>query len=151
MPDTGEVTKIVSAYAKRNALPADQLPQLIAIVHSALARIESGQSSEEPQKPLVPAVSVKRSVQRDTITCLDCGKPQKMLKRHLLTSHQLTPDQYRQRWGLSQDYPLVAPGYAAKRSELAKSIGLGRRPLAEGQAAEPSGSQDVVELPKAPE
>lgn len=134
MPDTGEVTKIVSAYAKRNVLSADQLPELIAIVHSAFARLESGQSSEELQKVLVPAVSVKRSVQRDTITCLDCGSTQKMLKRHLMRVHQLTPDQYRQRWRLSQDYPMVAPSYAARRSELAKSIGLGKRLSMTGEA-----------------
>ena len=148
MPDTAEVTKIVSAYAKRNALAPDQLPQLIAIVHGAFARIESGQSPPAPQHALVPAVSVKRSVQRDAITCLDCGKPQKMLKRHLLTSHQLTPDQYRERWGLARDYPMVAPGYAAQRSELAKSIGLGRRRVTAVEAALPAPSEGV-ELPGA--
>lgn len=120
-----QVTKIVSAYAKRNPLPADQLPALIATVHAALASVESGR----PPAPAIgpePAVPIRRSVQPDAIICLDCGKPQKMLKRHLMTAHNLSPSDYRKRWGLKDDYPLVAPNYHAQRSELAKSFGLGR-------------------------
>ena len=131
MPDREHVAKIVSAYAKRNALAADQLPALIATVHGALVGIEGG-VLPEPTKELVPAVPIRRSVQPDAITCLDCGYRGKMLKRHL-TTHQLTPDEYRKRWGLKRDYPMVAPNYAARRSALAKSLGLGLKRTQSGQ------------------
>lgn len=135
MPNTDHVAKIVSAYAKRNALAADQLPALIATVHGALAQIEEGGRRELPSSPtkLIPAVPIRRSVQPDEIICLDCGYRGKMLKRHI-EKHQLTPSAYRERWGLKQDYPMVAPNYAARRSELAKSLGLGRR--VKGQPSE---------------
>lgn len=126
MPDREHVAKIVSAYAKRNPLAADQLPALIATVHTALASIEGG----GPPTPAIgptPAVPIRRSIQPDAITCLDCGHRQKILKRHIMTAHQLTPDGYRVRWGLKRDYPMVAPNYTARRRELAKSIGLGQR------------------------
>jgi predicted transcriptional regulator len=126
MPDREHVAKIVSAYAKRNQLPADQLPTLIATVHSALASIDGG-GLPEPAKELVPAVPIKRSIQPDAITCLDCGQRRKMLKGHLMTVHQLTPAAYRERWGLKSDYPMVAPNYRAQRSELAKSYGFGQK------------------------
>jgi predicted transcriptional regulator len=126
MPDREHVATIVSAYTKRNALAPDQLPALIAMVHGALARVEGGGLPEPPKGQPEPAVSVRRSVQLDAITCLDCGYRGKMLKRHLM-KHQLTPAAYRERWGLKGDYPMVAPNYAARRSELAKSIGLGRQ------------------------
>jgi predicted transcriptional regulator len=126
MPDREHVAKIVSAYAKRNPLPADQLPTLIAVVHNALTGLEGG-VVREPANELVPAVPIRRSIQPDTITCLDCGYRGKMLKRHLMSAHQLTSNDYRQRWGLKNDYPMVAPTYAASRSELAKSFGLGTR------------------------
>jgi predicted transcriptional regulator len=102
MADTDHVAKIVSAYAKRNQLPADQLPALIATVHGALASIERGTPSE-PVKGPEPAVPIRRSVQPEAITCLDCGHRQKTLKRHLMTAHQLTPATYRERWGLKRD------------------------------------------------
>jgi predicted transcriptional regulator len=127
MPEREHIATIVSAYAKRNALAADQLPALIATVHGALARLEGGGLPEPPRGQPEPAVSVRRSVQPDAITCLDCGRRAKMLTRHLMTAHQLTPAAYRERWGLKGDYPLVAPDYAARRSELAKSFGLGRQ------------------------
>ena len=126
MADREHVAKIVSAYAKRNVLAADQLPTLIATVHAALASIEGGVLHEPAIAP-EPAVTIRRSVQPDAITCLDCGHRQKTLKRHLMTAHKLTVDEYRKRWGLKSDYPMVAPNYAARRSEMAKSIGLGRR------------------------
>jgi predicted transcriptional regulator len=126
MPDREHVAKIVSAYAKRNQLPADQLPTLIATVHSALASIDGG-GLPEPAKELVPAVAIRRSVQPDVITCLDCGYRGRMLKRHLMTLHKLTPAAYRERWGLKSDYPMVAPNYAARRSEMAKSYGFGQK------------------------
>jgi predicted transcriptional regulator len=126
MPDRGHVVKIVSAYAKRHALAADQLPALIATVHGALASIEGGRQPE-PAKFLAPAVPIRRSVQPDAITCLDCGRQQTMLKRHLMTVHQLTPAAYRARWGLKSDYPIVAPNYTVRRSEFAKSYGFGQQ------------------------
>jgi predicted transcriptional regulator len=126
MPDRGHVARIVSAYAKRHALAADQLPALIATVHEALVGIEGGGLSE-PAKELVPAVPVRRSVQPEAITCLDCGQRRKMLKGHLMKAHNLTVDAYRVRWGLKSDYPMTAPNYTARRSELAKSFGLGQQ------------------------
>jgi len=126
MPNREHVAKIVSAYAKRNTLSADQLPTLIATVHAALVSIEQGGLPEPPPMKLVPAVPIRRSVQPEAITCLDCGHQGKMLKRHL-TKHQLTPEVYRERWGLKNDYPMIAPNYSARRSELAKSFGLGQR------------------------
>jgi len=115
---------IVSAHASNNALPADQLPKLIQQVYSALATAQ--QSATAPLRP-EPAVSVKASVHQDHLVCLDCGKHFSMLKRHLMTDHQLTPDQYRQRWQLPPTYPIVAPAYAKTRSAMAKRIGLGRK------------------------
>jgi predicted transcriptional regulator len=115
---------IVSAHASNNALPADQLPVLIQQVFSALATAQ--QSAATPPRPS-PAVSVRASVHQDHLVCLDCGKHFSMLKRHLMNDHQLTPDQYRQRWQLPPAYPIVAPAYAKTRSALAKRIGLGRK------------------------
>ncbi len=124
--------KIVSAHVSNNTVDATALPSLIQTVHKALANIGE---EEVPVEKLVPAVPVKKSVFADHIVCLEDGKKLKMLKRHLATSYNMTPDQYRERWGLPSDYPMVAPDYAAKRSELAKSIGLGRKPSAEAEAA----------------
>jgi predicted transcriptional regulator len=138
MPDREHVEKIVSAYAKRNALAADQLPTLIATVHGALAAVESGKPPEPPKGQPEPAVSVRRSVQPEAIICLDCGRRAKMLKGHLMAAHKLTPGAYRERWGLKGDYPMIAPNYAARRSELAKSFGLGQQGgRRRGQADQP--------------
>ena len=115
---------IVSAHASNNPLSADQLPRLIQQVFSALATAQ--QSAAAPRRP-EPAVSVRASVHQDHLVCLDCGKHFSMLKRHLMTDHQLTPEQYRQRWQLQQTYPIVAPAYAKTRSAMAKRIGLGRK------------------------
>jgi len=120
----GLVVQIVSAHISNNAVTPDQLPTLIQRVFSALASVE--QASAAPTKP-EPAVPIKQSVRAGHIVCLDCGKHFSMLKRHLMTDHQLTPDQYRQRWGLSASYPIVAPNYAKTRSTLAKKFGLGRK------------------------
>ena len=129
MPESGNDTsslemvwKIVSAYVSKNSLPPGDLPHLIKTVHEALK--SSGQAVGKPE----PAVSIKQSVKPEYIVCLDDGKKLKMLKRHLRTAYNMSPDEYRQKWGLSSDYPMVAPNYAAKRSELAKKIGLGRKP-----------------------
>lgn len=116
--------RIVTAFAGNSPIRAADLPKLIGDVQAALAKAIS--PVPEPE-PLVPAVSVKRSVAPDSVTCLECGKKLKSLKRHLHTRHELTPEAYRQKWGLMPDYPMVAPVYAAERSALAKAIGLGRR------------------------
>jgi predicted transcriptional regulator len=115
---------IVSAHAANNSLPADQLPRLIQQVFSALAAVQ--QNAVAQPRP-EPAVSIKASVRPDHLVCIDCGKHFSMLKRHLMTDHQLTPEQYRQRWQLSPTYPMVAAAYAKTRSALAKRIGLGRK------------------------
>lgn len=117
--------KIVSAHVSNNPVEASALGSLIQLVHKTLAGIGE---EEAPVEKLVPAVPVKKSVFADYIVCLEDGKKLKMLKRHLATSYNMSPDQYRERWGLPSDYPMVAPDYAAKRSQLAKSIGLGRKP-----------------------
>ena len=116
-------TKIVAAYLGGNPLAASEIPNLIKSVYSTLVGTEAPASV--PAEQLQPAVSVKRSVTPDHIVCLECGDHQKMLKRHLQTSHGLTADEYRAKWSLPRDYPLVAPEYAARRSELAKAAGLG--------------------------
>ncbi|OJW29793.1 MAG: MucR family transcriptional regulator [Rhodospirillales bacterium 69-11] len=118
---------IVSAHVSRNALPAAELPALIQSVFTTLAG--TGKETVVPDRPQ-PAVPIKRSVFPDHIICLEDGKKLKMLKRHLANSYQMTPAQYRERWGLSADYPMVAPNYAARRSTLAKEAGLGRKPAA---------------------
>jgi predicted transcriptional regulator len=119
------VAEIVAAYVGKNRIDPSELPALIQQVSQSLA--SRGQGPAASPAALTPAVPIRRSVGADTITCLDCGKKAKMLKRHLLTTHSLTPDEYRTRWGLPGDYPMVAPNYAARRSELAKLAGLGHR------------------------
>ncbi|RMF36535.1 MAG: transcriptional regulator [Alphaproteobacteria bacterium] len=118
-------TEIVSSHVANNAVATADLPDLIETIFTKLHDLAAEQS-EKPVE-LVPAVSVKKSLTDETITCLDCGKQMKMLKRHLATDHNLTPDEYRARWGLKADYPMVAPSYARKRQELANKIGLGRK------------------------
>ena len=118
--------EIVSAYVSRNALTSDQIPGLIKSVHTSLARLQDGDASARQAAPK-PAVSIRRSVTPDYIVCLEDGKRLKMLKRHLRTTYNLTPEEYRAKWGLAADYPMVAPNYAAQRSAFAKKIGLGRK------------------------
>lgn len=116
---------IVTAYLSNNPLPAATIPDLIATVHGALTNI--GRPSEEaPQTSRKPAVSVRKSVTPDYIVCLEDGKQLKMLKRYLRSNYGMTPAEYRAKWGLPADYPMVAPNYAKQRSEFAKQIGLGR-------------------------
>ena len=117
---TSEVT---AAYVSNNSLNAAQLPEIIRTIHSSLAGLQSGGAAAEP---LAPAVPIKKSIHDEYIVCLEDGKKLKMLKRHLRTAYGLTPEEYRQKWGLPADYPMVAPNYAAQRSAFAKKIGLGR-------------------------
>jgi predicted transcriptional regulator len=123
---TGE---IVSAYVSHNSISSHDLPTLISSVHAALKTLGAVAPVETPLE-LRPAVAIKKSVTPDFIICLEDGKKFKSLKRHLMTHFQMTPDEYRAKWGLPDDYPMVAPNYAAVRSTLAKSNGLGRKPSA---------------------
>jgi predicted transcriptional regulator len=118
---------IVSAFVSNNSVPVTELPALIGSVLDALTKVASGSTQQPAEEPKAPAVPIKKSVQPDYIVCLDDGKRFKSLKRHLRTVYNLTPDQYRAKWGLAHDYPMVAPNYAAARSELAKQMGLGAR------------------------
>ena len=116
---------IVTAHVSNNNVEVQDLPSLIEHVYTALAGLGNEKVEEAP---LEPAVSIRSSVKNDHIVCLEDGKKMKMLKRHLMTDHGMTPAEYRERWNLGADYPMVAPDYAEKRRELAKQIGLGRKP-----------------------
>ncbi len=116
---------IVAAHVSNNSVAVSDLPTLISSVHGALAGLSSGEPSAPPQEPAVP---IRSSIKREFIVCLEDGKKLKMLKRHLMTHYGMTPDDYRAKWGLSADYPMVAPAYAEQRRDLAKAIGLGRKP-----------------------
>ncbi len=118
--------EIVSAYVSNNTVPASEIPALINQVYAALSRV-SGRPVEVALEPLKPAVSLKKSITPEYIVCLEDGKKFKSLKRHLRTQYNMTPEQYRDKWGLSADYPMVAPNYAAARSQLAKQMGLGQQ------------------------
>ena len=118
-------SRIVSAHVSNNTVSVGDLPELIRHVYGTLASLNE-RSQTQLDRPL-PAVPIRRSVMPDHIVCLEDGKKLKMLRRHLKTAYNMTPDEYRERWSLPADYPMVAPNYAAQRSELAKKIGLGRR------------------------
>jgi predicted transcriptional regulator len=122
----GLTAEIVSAYISNNTVASADIPALISQVHSALLRVSSGEA-ETSSEPLKPAVPIKRSITPDFIVCLEDGKKFKSLKRHLRTQYSMTPEQYREKWGLAADYPMVAPNYAAARSRLAKQMGLGQQ------------------------
>lgn len=117
---------IVSAYVSNNSVPASDLPTLINEVHSALLRVTSGHTVTAPEAPK-PAVPTKKSITNDYIVCLEDGRKFKSLKRHLRTQYNMSPDDYREKWGLPPDYPMVAPNYARARSNLAKQMGLGQQ------------------------
>lgn len=119
-------SEIVSAHVANNAVAQDGLPELISNVFGTLEGLIEP-AAQEPE-PLVPAVSIKKSVQDEYLVCLEDGKKLKMLKRHLSTSFDMTPEDYRAKWGLPSVYPMVAPAYSRKRQDLAKKIGLGRKP-----------------------
>ena len=117
---------IVAAHVSNNSVSVSDLPVLIANVHNALSGLNSSVAVEEVAK-LEPAVSIRSSIKPDFIVCLEDGKKMKMLRRHLMTAYGMTPDDYRAKWGLPSDYPMVAPNYAAQRAELARKIGLGTK------------------------
>ncbi len=117
-------TKIATSYVGNNSVALDQVPALIVGLHEVLNKLEGGEPVREPMVP------IDKSVKRNEIICLECGQGHKMLKRHLSSGHGLTVEGYRERWGLDRNYPLVAPNYAKQRSELAKKMGLGRKPAA---------------------
>jgi len=121
-------TQIVAGYVGRNAIAVADLPELIRGTYQALSSAAAPLASQ-PAAPMVPAVPVRKSVQPGHVVCLECGKKLKMLKRHLRTDHGLTADEYRAKWGLAEDYPVVAPEYAKQRSTLALKLGLGRPKL----------------------
>jgi predicted transcriptional regulator len=130
---TGEIleltTDIVSAHVANNNVPTTELPQLIQDVYQTLLGVSNGAQAQERPRPAVP---IKKSIFPDYIVCLEDGKKLKMLKRHLKTSYSMSPEEYRERWGLAPDYPMVAPNYAKHRSNLAKKIGLGTKPRKRG-------------------
>lgn len=119
-------SEIVAAYVSNNPVPVSELPQMIKSVHATLGGL-SGSSGGEMATSQKPAVNIKKSITPEYIVCLEDGKKLKMLKRHLKTAYDMTPDEYRERWGLPRDYPMVAPNYAEHRSSLAKKIGLGTK------------------------
>jgi predicted transcriptional regulator len=125
-PDVEIVVEIVSAYVSNNAVPVEALPDLIASVAAAVGRLTKDITAVEA-KPLKPAVPVKESLTADYVVCLEDGKKFKSIKRHLASRHGMTPDEYRAKWKLPADYPMVAPSYTAARSRLAKKMGLGRK------------------------
>ena len=118
-------TEMVAAYFGNNTVPAGQISEIISTVHESLNKLTE-KPAEPESEPLKPAVPIRRSITPEYIVCLEDGKRLKMLKRHLRTTYNMTPEEYRTKWGLPSDYPMVAPNYAAQRSEFAKKIGLGR-------------------------
>ena len=141
MDETSELLEmtadIVSAYLSNNNVDADALPGVIQSVHSALVVVKAGGAQPEPE-PQEPAVSIRKSITPDFLICLEDGRKFKSLKRHLRTKYDMSPEEYRAKWGLPKDYPMVAPNYAKARSELAKQMGLGqggRKPARRARAA----------------
>ena len=119
-------TELVASYLSNNAVPATAIPDIIRTVHASLTSLGKAEVTPAPTEKQRPAVPIAKSVQDDYIVCLEDGKRLKMLKRYLRSKYNLSPDEYRRKWGLSSDYPMVAPAYANRRSEFAKQIGLGR-------------------------
>ena len=126
-PELLEMTAdIVSAYVGNNTVSAETLPSLIANIHAALSQVTTGAVEPEPE-PKEPAVPIRKSIAPDYLICLEDGRKFKSLKRHLRTKYDMSPEEYRTKWGLAKDYPMVAPNYAKQRSELAKALGLGQQ------------------------
>ncbi len=137
--------EIVSAYVQHNSVPRSELSVLIRSVNDALVSLAEGSKPEPAPEPLQPKVPIRKSVATDFITCLEDGRRFKSLKRHLHAEHGLSPDEYRAKWGLPKDYPMVAPAYADARSNLAKTIGLGRKamPTADAEAPVASAAEEA--------
>ena len=133
-------TEIVAAYVGANSVPTHELPAVIETVYRSLKGLSSVTETVETEARM-PAVPVKKSITNDHIVCLEDGKKFKSLKRHLRTRYDMSPEEYREKWGLPADYPMVAPAYAAKRQELAKKIGLGRKPRAPEPAPAPAAAK----------
>lgn len=133
-------TDIVSAYVSNNTIAAAELPALLHTVYATLGRMAAGETSGFPGAPRVPAVSVKKSVTPDFLICLEDGKKFKSLKRHLRAAYGMSPEDYRARWNLSSDYPMVAPNYARTRSTLAVKMGLGHKPVSARTRRKPKGT-----------
>ncbi len=127
---------VVAAYVSNNSLPLNDLPALMRSVHASLVDLEAGHPPPPPDEPKSPAVPIKKSITPDFLICLEDGKKFRSLKRHLGTVYKLTPEKYREKWGLPSDYPMVAPAYSAVRSQLAKAIGLGQTGRVDGEAPE---------------
>lgn len=143
MPTFDQTVKLVTAYLAKNPVAVDDIPGLIRSTYSALAGISSAEPQRAAPERQQSALPVKKSITPDGIYCLECGKQFAMLKRHLRTDHGTTPDEYRAKWGLAVDYPMVAPAYAETRSALAKAIGLGRKKKVEQPA-------ETIAVPAAP-
>ncbi len=139
--------EVVASYVGNNSVQPEQVTDMLRSVFTAMSSLSEPQSAQ-PEAP-VPAVPIKKSVTDDHIICLEDGKKLKMLKRHLMAAYGMTPEQYREKWGLRPDYPMVAPNYAAKRQELAKKIGLGRKPGSGGAKATGSGGAKAASGGKA--
>lgn len=122
----GLSAEIVAAYVGQNTVSQTAIPDLIRTVHQALSALGNGGEASQPAEKAKPAVPIGRSVQHDFIVCLEDGKKLKMLKRYLRSHYDMSPEEYRRKWGLAPDYPMVAPAYAARRSDFAKKIGLGK-------------------------
>jgi predicted transcriptional regulator len=149
MPDeqpTELVATIVAAYVRRNQVPPDQLASLISTVHQALARL--GEPPTEAVVERTPAVSIRRSVHRDHVICLDCGWKGQVLKRHIASGHGLTVEQYRARWNLLADHAMTAPAYSERRSAMARQLGLGRARRASVEAPEPVAPETSAAAPR---
>jgi predicted transcriptional regulator len=140
-------TEIVASFVGNNVVAIGDLPPVIAAVFGTLRSLTQGEAEKPTEVPL-PAVPIKKSIGTDYLICLEDGQKVKALKRHLVSRHHLTPDQYRQRWGLPKTYPMVSPAYAAQRSALAKQIGLGRKPAAAAPSPAPPAAPAAPEPPR---
>ena len=140
-------TEIVASFVGNNPVAIGDLPAVIAAVFGTLRSVTQGEAEKAAEAP-VPAVPIKKSIGTDFLVCLEDGQKVKTLKRHLVSRHHLTPDQYRQRWGLPKTYPMVSPAYAAQRSDLARQIGLGRKPAAAAPSPAPEPAPAAPEPPR---
>ena len=142
------VVDIVASYVSMNHVQPSHLPELIATVHEAIARLHAPEASPKIEQPREPAVPIKKSITRDFIVCLEDGKTFRSLRRHLMSSYGMTPEAYREKWKLPKDYPMVAPAYAAIRSRLAKAIGLGSGSKKADMGVEPVRTEAVAARPE---